>query len=245
MAVHVASRAVVVATPPAWVALGTCLLAVAAGASTFREMSARKRRVLTYVNTLGTIVHEAGHALVSVLAGGHVYRIKIYDPDSGETHTGRKSRLAGIATTMAGYAMPSLAGLGAAELVHKGNGRAVLILTVVIMLAVLLVVRDSLTFVIVVLVGGTAFATLYWGSAWLQEWLAYAESWLLLTSEIGGVGALVATRRVYSRDDISDDARSLAQRTPIPDFVWILGWFAVIGWALWNGVPLLWPDSAR
>jgi hypothetical protein len=64
---------------------------------------------------------------------------------------------------------------------------------------------------------------------------------LLLTSEIGGLGAIIANRRRGVSGEHADDAVSLAQRTGIPGFVWIAAWFTLIGWAVWHATPLLWP----
>jgi hypothetical protein len=89
-------------------------------------------------------------------------------------------------------------------------------------------------------VGFAAFATLRWGPVWLQVGVAYAETWLLLTSEIAGVGDIIAAR-FRGRVAETDDAAHLAEKTHIPGFIWIAAWLALIGWALWKGVPLLWP----
>jgi hypothetical protein len=188
---------------------------------------------------LGTIVHEAGHAAMSCLTGGGVYLIEIYNPSSGRAHTWSSSQLSAITTGAAGYAAPPLAGLGAAALLNRGHAPAVLALTATVMVLVLLVSRDLITLISVLAVGLLAFAALYWGTAWVQHWVAYTEAWLLLISEIPGLFAVVMNR--VCGDGDGDDADGLALETRIPGMVWIAGWFALIVWALWSGVPLLWP----
>ncbi|HEY3478685.1 MAG TPA: M50 family metallopeptidase [Streptomyces sp.] len=114
-----------------------------------------------------------------------------------------------------------------------------LALTTLAMALLLVVTRDLLTAGVLMLLGAIAFAALKWAPGWLQNLVAYAEAWLLLTSEIGGLAALVVNRArgISSRDD----AAGLADTTPVPAAAWILAWAALIGWAVWTAAPLLWP----
>jgi hypothetical protein len=215
--------------PPGWsvvVVTGEFVLLVAISSS-----------VLYNVNIFGTLVHEAGHAAASVLTGGGVYRIEITGPDSGSTHGWGAPGFSSIATTAAGYSTPALAGLGYAWLLNRGHAPAVLAITAAL---ALLVTRDGVTFICVLTVGALAFAALYWAPAWLQTWVACTEAWLLLTSEIGSLCGIVIVR-FQGNWEPGDDAHNLAVQTSIPALVWIAGWFALIGWAVWNAARLLWP----
>lgn len=227
---------------PGWaLAAITALFAVAVSTTSFALMATGTWTFLNGVNVLGTLFHEGGHALVSILTGGGVFRIEITTAESGGTWHWNPSPFARVLTTASGYATPALAGLGFAALLHRGMAPAVLALTTFAMLLILLVTRDAITAAAVVAVGAIAFSALRWAPGWLQNGIAYAEAWLLLTSEIGGLAALVVNRfrRGYRGQD--DDASSLAERTRVPAFVWIAGWFALIGWAVWHAVPLLSP----
>ena len=195
------------------------------------------RRVVTVVNVLGTIVHEAGHALVCVLTGGGIYRFEITGPDNGSVTYWHPSKLAVVATGMAGYAMPTLAGLGAAALIRHGHPAAVLLATVITMGMLLPVVRDFVTLLSVVLVGALVFIALRWGPGWLQDMLAYLEAWLLLTSELGGLAWGIVAR--FRGTGSIADAQNLSRRTGIPGALWIAGWLFLIGWGLWNAAPML------
>ena len=222
--------------PGGW-AMAAGIFALLVSASTFATLLSGRRRWLPVVNLLGTIVHEAGHATVCLLTGGGVYRLEITAPDAGSVESGSRSRLSRIATSAAGYAMPTLAGLGAAALLQHGHAPAVLTLTVVVMLLLLVVARGLLTMVAVAGVGFLAFATLFWGPGWLQAGLACTEAWLLLTSELGGVAVLIAVR--VRRRGGTDDAVNLARATHIPGLIWIAGWLFLIGWGLWQAAPIL------
>lgn len=197
------------------------------------------RSATTSLHVLSTIVHEAGHAAVSVVTGGEVHRIEIHTPRSGATFSSRGSWLSEIVKSSAGYAVPPLAGLGMAALLDRGQAHAVLVLTAAAMALVLPVSRGWRTIASVLAVGWVAFAALYWGSAGVQQMVAYTETWLLLLCEMAGLWELVRIRT--HRNEYQDDAASLAKKTLIPGPVWILGWYALNGWALWTAAPLLWP----
>lgn len=213
------------------------IIAVLVCVSTFVSLAIHAHRVLSRANLLGTIVHEAGHAVLSVATGGEVRRLTITSRNTGSTLAWTPRGLSSIVTSAAGYAMPPLAGLGAAELLHRGHADAVLIITVVLMGLLLPVTQDLLTVASVLGVGLVAFGAARWGSVDLREFLAYAEAWLLSTSEIGGLAAIVLNRLRGATG--TDDATLLASDTHIPGVVWIVGWFGLIGWALWHAVPLL------
>lgn len=234
---------IVNATLPApgwWLVAATGLAAAAVALASVSALLTGQGRLLTRFNVLGTFVHEGGHALMSVLTGGGVYRLGIDSPESGVTWSWVPSRFSSILTTAAGYAMPSLAGLGAAVQLQRGHVAAVLTLTVVAAGLLLFLSADLLTFAIVAGIGLVAFAALAWAPPWTQTTIAYLEAWLLLTSELSGLAHLAAARWHGEVSEI-DDAANLAAKTHIPGVVWIAGWLALIGWALVKAFPLLWP----
>ncbi|WP_326835789.1 M50 family metallopeptidase [Amycolatopsis rhabdoformis] len=230
-----------VEAPGRWLVLVTGLFAAAVSIGTFAFMSSEKSLLIVRANVLGTVFHEGGHALASVVTGGGVRRIAITSADGGATWSWAPSPLSRALVSVAGYAMPPLAGLGAAALLRHGYAPAVLALTVAVMALVLVLTRDLVTFVAVAALGIAAFVTLRVAPGSLQNAAAYGEAWLLLTSEIGGLAVLVANRVRHGLRDHTDDAAGLAESTSVPAFVWIAGWLVLIGWALQKAVPLLWP----
>lgn len=226
-------------TPPpeSWQVTAAALIAAGVSAVSVAGLASGRRYLLSHFNVLGTLVHEGGHALITVLTGGGVYRFRITSPDSGVTHGWFPSKISTVLTGMAGYAMPPLAGLGVAALVHRGHAAAALALTVAATAILLIVARDWRTVVIVAGIGFVPFAVLAWAPA-LRTFLACTESWLLLTSELSGLGHLVAVR--LRGTDVRDDASILAKETYIPGVVWIAGWLALILWGIGKAVPLLW-----
>lgn len=223
--------------PDAWVPAVTAGFAVLVTISAVVPQVTHSRRLAFGLTALTTVVHEAGHALVSCLTGGGVYVIRMFTAGSGMTWYWYPSWWSSFLTSLAGYAAPPLAGLGAASLLACGHAPMVLALTATAMVFVLIVARGAYAVVSVLAVGIVALATLYWGPTWLQQWVAYTETWLLLLGELGGLWALVHNRILGL--DADDDAWDLAALTRVPSLVWILAWTVLIGWTVWSAFTLL------
>ncbi|QKV74763.1 M50 family metallopeptidase [Amycolatopsis sp. Hca4] len=228
--------------PPGWgvVAL-TALFAFAVSLTSVVTPPSGRRSLLRNANVLGTLFHEGGHALLVLLMGGTVSRVKIDDAEGGGTLSRGTAGLANVLVGAAGYAMPPLAGLGAAVLLNRGHVQAVLVLTLVAMVFLLLFARDLRTLIMIFLVGAVVYAALRYAPAWLRTAVAYTEAWLLLTSELAGVRVLVTNRREKGFRGHTDDAAILAKQTKMPSPLWIGGWFLLNGWAIWHAAPLLFP----
>lgn len=226
-------------TPPAgwWVSVATSLFALLVSVSALLPRVSWTRRITFGLNVLSTAVHEGGHALVSCVTGGGVWLVQVFTPDSGVAYTWRRSRLSSVLSALAGYAMPPLAGLGAASLLVRGHAPMVLALTVAAMLLLLVVTRDLITLATVVGIGGVAAGALYWGPVLLQQVVAYAEAWMLLFGEAPGLWAIVANRLRGVAGQ--DDAESLRGETHVPGVVWIAGWSALIVWCVVTAAPML------
>ncbi|EOD62548.1 M50 family metallopeptidase [Amycolatopsis vancoresmycina] len=227
---------------PSWgvVAL-TALFAFAVTLVSIVTPPSGRRSLLRNANVLGTLFHEGGHALVAMLVGGDVRRVEIDSAEGGATLSHGHAGLGTVLVSAAGYAMPPLAGLGAAALLHRGHVSAVLVLTLVAMVFLLLLARDPRTFVLIIVVGAVVYSALRYAPAWLRTAVAYTEAWLLLTSELSGVQVLVSNRRSKGFRGHTDDAALLAKQTKMPSPLWIGGWFLLNGWAIWHAAPLLFP----
>ncbi|MGW3965224.1 M50 family metallopeptidase [Amycolatopsis sp. NPDC005003] len=228
--------------PPGWgvVAL-TALFAFAVSLTSVVTPPSGRRSLLRNANLLATLFHEGGHALVALLVGGNVSHVKIDSAEGGTTWSGGHTGLGSVLVSAAGYAMPPLAGLGAAVLLHQGRVTAVLVLTLAALVFILLLARDPRTFIMIVVVGAVVYSALRYAPGWLRTGVAYAEAWLLLTGEIAGVRVLVTIRRAKGFRGHTDDAALLAKQTKMPSPLWIGGWFLLNGWAIWHAAPLLFP----
>ncbi|GHG31557.1 MULTISPECIES: M50 family metallopeptidase [Amycolatopsis] len=228
-----------VPAPGGGVVVLTALFAIVVSLTTVVTAPNGRRSLLRNANVLATLFHEGGHAAMALLMGGNVSRVKIEDAEGGFTAFSGNVGLARVLVYAAGYAMPPLAGLGAAALLHRGHVQAVLVLTLVAMVFLLLLARDLRTLIMIVLVGAVVYAALRHAPDWLRTAIAYTEAWLLLISELGGVRILVVHRKRNGYKDLKDDAAKLAKQTKMPSPLWIGGWFLLNGWAIWHAAPLL------
>ncbi|WP_410575283.1 M50 family metallopeptidase [Amycolatopsis sp. cmx-4-61] len=225
---------------PGWGVVGlTALFAFAVSLTSFTTPPSGRPSLLRKANVLATLFHEGGHAAVSLLTGGNVSRVAITSARGGTTYQTADSALGDVLATAAGYAVPPLAGLGAAALLHRGHVAAVLVLTLAALVFILLFTRDLLTFAVLVVVGAVVYCAFRYAPGWLRTAVAYTEAWLLLTCEIDGVRMLIVARMQDGFRNRTDDAAVLARSSKLPSPLWIGGWFLLNGWALWHAAPLL------
>jgi hypothetical protein len=222
--------------PDLWVVVATGIFALLVTTSALIKLSGRKRASLLWAGTaLSTVIHESGHALTRVATGGRVKEFTITGAGTGSV-LGEGFWLTNVISGAAGYAMPPLAGVGAAWLLSRGHAPAVLAITTVVMLLLLIISTDLTTITFILAVALLPAISLLFGTPALQNFVAYGETWLLLTNELGGLAHLVAIRKTTPEHN---DADNLARRTLVPGSAWIIGWLTLMIWALWVGVPLM------
>ncbi len=186
---------------------------VALAVVTFSELWRPARNVIT-------IVHEAGHALVAVLAGRRLSGIRLHSDTSGLTLTRGKPYGPGmVSTALAGYVAPSLLGLAFAALVGAEQTASVLVVCGVLLLGVLVMVRNVYGFFSVLLTGAVLFGVAWWTSPVVQAAFAHLITWFLLLGGVRPVGELQSKRRRgWARDS---DADQLARLTGTPGLLWV------------------------
>lgn len=173
-----------------------------------------------------TIVHEAGHALVAVLAGRRLAGIRLHSDTSGLTLTKGKPDGPGMVLTgFAGYIAPSLLGLGFAALLAAGRVTALLVICALLLIGVLLVVRNFFGILSVLVTGAVLIAVSRWAPDEVQAPFAHLIMWFLL---IGGIRSVGDLQRLRSRGRARDsDADQLGRMTGTPGFFWV-GTFMMI-----------------
>lgn len=168
-----------------------------------------------------TIVHEAGHALVAVLAGRRLQGIQLHSDTSGVTLSrGRPAGPGMVLTSLAGYPAPAVLGLGFAGLLAADRITVLLAVAALLLLGVLVMVRNAYGVLSVVLTAaGLAVVALVAG-AQVQAWFVYLITWFLL---FGGIRPVFELQRKRSRGAARDsDADQLARLTGAPAALWVL-----------------------
>jgi hypothetical protein len=167
-----------------------------------------------------TIVHEAGHALVAVLAGRRLAGIRLHSDTSGLTLTKGKPYGPGMVFTgLAGYIAPSLLGLAFAALLGGGRVTGVLVACAILLVGVLLFVRNLFGIFSVLLTGAVLIGVSRWAPVEVQAPFAHLVTWFLLLGGIRSVGDLQRLRRRGRARD--SDADQLARLTGAPGLFWV------------------------
>jgi Peptidase M50B-like len=185
-----------------------------------------------------TIAHEGGHALLALLSGRRLQGIKLHSDTSGVTLSkGRPHGLGMVMTVLAGYPTPPLVGLVGAVLLTMGRASLMLWLTLVLLAAVLLLIRNFYGLLSVLVTGAVVFVVTWYAPDWVQVAFAYAGVWFLL---IGGVRPVFELQRQRRRGRAPDsDADQLAGVTVLPAFGWVVLFFLIATGSLAVGGYLL------
>lgn len=198
--------------PAAWVPLvtgGLALLLVLSGAP------------WRLARNIVTIVHEAGHALVALLAGRRLQGIQLHSDTSGVTLSrGRSTGPGMVLTALAGYPAPALLGLGFSALVAANRVSAVLVVAALLLLGVLAMVRNAYGVLSVVVTAIGLGVVAFVAGSEVQFWFVYLITWFLLFAGLRPVFELQGKRRRRVARD--SDADQLARLTGVPGGLWIL-----------------------
>ncbi|GGM46589.1 membrane protein [Longimycelium tulufanense] len=218
--------------------------AVAAGAGIVALVAVANRGLWSVTRNAITIAHEAGHAVVALLTGRKLHGIRLHSDTSGLTlSAGRPTGPGMVATTLAGYLTPPLLGAGAAGLIAAGQLRLLLWLSIALLLAVLVVVRNFFGVVSVLATGAIVFAVSWFATAQVQAAFGHAFAWFLL---LGGTRTVLELRRRRRRGLApQSDADLLARLTGVPAAAWVLVFGAVcVGAILLGGRLMLFTSFA-
>ncbi len=176
--------------------------------------------------TVVTIAHEGGHALMALLTGRRVDSVRVLRSTAGVTVSAGSPAGPGIVlTTAAGYLTPPLLGLGAAALLATGHLAGMLILSLILLTALAVAVRNAYG-LLAVIITGAAIAVVLWRASWLAESaFGYVLTWFLL---LGGMRPVLELQRTRQRRrNARTDADQLAELTGAPAWLWV-GLFGMV-----------------
>jgi len=173
-----------------------------------------------------TIAHEGGHALAAVLTGRRLSGIRLHSDTSGLTLSrGRPSGFGMVITGLAGYITPPLLGMGAAALLAIGRITLLLWLTVILLAAMLIMIRNVFGVVSVVVTIAIVLGVSWYAGADVQSAFAYTFAWFLLLG--GGRAVFELQQSRYRRQAPASDADQVGRLTHVPAILWV-GFFAAI-----------------
>lgn len=182
-----------------------------------------------YFRNLDTMIHEFGHAVVTLALSGKVMYIELYANHSGVTYSQVSSRWSLIPISMAGYATASLFALLLFRLRSVGKERLGLqLMTLVAVLSLVLFVRNAagITWLIGFIILNVLVLAIV--PRWLRDLYYLLLAFLTLEESVFGPFSLI----LYAWNDPmrAGDASNLGSVTPLP----------AIGWAVLFTVFSLW-----
>ncbi|KIL38858.1 membrane protein [Gordoniibacillus kamchatkensis] len=189
----------------------------------------------SFFRNVDTLVHEFGHAVVTLLLSGKVMYIELYVDHSGVTYSSVTKPWTTIPIALAGYMTASLFAWLLFRLYAAGKQRTGLqIVTLISVAALALFVRNP--FGITWLLGFIALTVLI--LAFAPRWLTSGYYLLIafLSLEESVFGPLSLTFTAYLSPRQAGDATNLALHTPLP----AVAWAAVFSvFALWCATKAL------
>jgi hypothetical protein len=201
-------------------------------------------RVIAYpLLLLSTLVHELGHGLAAVLAGGELVSFELYSDGSGVARTAvADSRLTRAFVAAGGLVGPSIAAAVSFQVGRRpGPSRVFLsVLSIGLLLALVLVVRNAFG---VVFVAGFALVlaglALKAGSRVSQVALVFLGTQLGLSVFSRG-DYLFSDRAATSGGDMPSDVAAMSDALLLPYWIWGLLCGAISVAALVVGARALW-----
>ncbi|WP_285734516.1 M50 family metallopeptidase [Nocardiopsis sp. ATB16-24] len=197
--------------PERWIVIATAVLALA---SVVLNPPWRVARNVV------TIAHEGGHALVALLSGRQLTGIRLHSDTSGVTVSrGRSTGIGMILTVFSGYVAPSVIGLLGILMLMSDRITALLWLSIVVLAAMLLMIRNIYGVVSIVVTGAIVFGVSWFTPSEVQAAFAYLFTWFLLFAGVRPVFELQSQRR--RSPSPHSDADQLARLTGVPGTLWV------------------------
>ena len=168
-----------------------------------------------------TIAHEGGHALVALISGRQLTGIRLHSDTSGVTVSrGKPTGIGMIFTVFAGYVAPTVIGLLGILMLMSGRITALLWLSIVVLAAMLLMIRNLYGVISIVVTGAVVFGVSWFTPHEVQAAFAYLFIWFLL---FAGVRPVIELQRQRTRQPSpQSDADQLARLTGLPGTLWVM-----------------------
>lgn len=191
-----------------------------------------------YFRSVNTLVHEAGHAFITLVLSGEVIAVNLFADTSGTTVTKAKSKFSQALIALAGYPVSALTGWLCLFLLSKGYHLYILfILTSISLIIMILSLRNMYglfwagTFVVLNLL------LIYFDNQTVIYVFAAFYSVIIFTDAI--ISSFVLMILAIRQPKKAGDATNLQKITMIPAIVWaillllftlFISWLSVINY---------------
>lgn len=190
-----------------------------------------------FFRNVNTLVHELGHAAVTLLLKGDVMHIYLYADQSGVTYTTYSDQWMAIPISLAGYTVAALFAL-LLMLLHAWS-RQRLGLALVAALTILgwaLFVRNGYGSA---WCAGFALLTILicWAPPWVRNGYYLLISFICLVESV--VSSLVIVMLAWNKPSSAGDAANLSQVTDVPALAWAICFAVFSLWCAKMSVSIL------
>ncbi len=177
------------------------------------------------VRVINTMIHETGHALMTLMLSGEVVKIDLFSDTSGRATTKSSSKLTAFFISIAGYPFASITAFGTFYLFTKEN----FLIPVIVFLSIALInlifwVRNLYGIIWLLVFLSSCFGLIYLGEKnWIYVFSVFISSILLVDSI---VSASVVCYLSITNPKASGDASNLKDQSYVPAFIWGILFFA-------------------
>lgn len=185
-----------------------------------------------YFRSINTLVHEAGHAFVTLLLSGEIIAVNLFADTSGSTVTKAKSKIAQSLIALAGYPFSALSGWLFLFLLSKGYNLYILfILTSIALIIMILSLKNMYglfwagTFVVLNLL------LIYFNNQTVIYIFAAFYALVIFTDAV--ISSFILLVLAIKQPKKAGDATNLQKTTKIPAAVWaiiLLAFTLFISW---------------
>lgn len=167
----------------------------------------------------GSLIHEAGHALMALLLGMRVSKIKLDSKGNGVTEFYSSSGLRNIPVALAGYIAPSTLSVAIVYLIVQDNLNGAIALTSFIFVMLAIFVRSLVAIGLNLLFGGLLYLLLTLSQG-LSTGLLIILAGILAANGVMGVWEAYKVRTRGTSEGLTD-SQVLARLTLlIPSLIW-------------------------
>ncbi|MFX3632640.1 MAG: M50 family metallopeptidase [Candidatus Pristimantibacillus sp.] len=191
-----------------------------------------------FFRNIDTLVHELGHAVVTLLLKGNVMHISLFASQSGVTYTSFTESWMSIPISLAGYSASALFAVLLFFLYARGQERTgLMMVTIIAAVGLALFVRNS--YGMIWCVGFTALSAIIYfiGPAWLRQGYYLLIAFICLVESI--LSPLVLVYLSLINPSSAGDAASLSRITFVPAIVWAIVFTVFSLWCAKGSVALL------
>ncbi|MBU9712138.1 M50 family metallopeptidase [Evansella tamaricis] len=178
----------------------------------------------TVFGTFNTLVHETGHAIVTLLTSGKVYSVSLFSNLEGVAITGYRSWFSGLIIFYSGYTFSTLMAIASFHFIYLENSMMLFYLLVSFALVNLLLwVRNPYGIFWLLLFLLFAFVLELQGLNQIREMFIMLIASILLIQSITTAFTVFILSVMKSKQ--AGDATELAKLTSIPAFIWGMVFF--------------------